>query len=370
MENMTSYAEKEFRTFEELPFHEVDSLILSWLSYIRWPIPETDNMEESYPIWKMFRAEYFAEMFSNIKDKESTKQLLTAVVASPRYRNIRIWAYESKTDLEKEMQYAAVTFILSEKQVYVAYRGTDSTFVGWKEDLNMAFQCPVPSQELAAEYLTKICKNTSANLLVGGHSKGGNVAIYAAAHNTDYLNRIEKIYSHDGPGFLKETIESPNFLLIKDKIAKTVPQSSIIGMLLEQHENYQIVQSNEKSFWQHNPFTWCIEDGKFCPVEEFTKDAVFINNAVHSWLADISREERERFIDLIYELSENVEVDNFLDFGKDLQSNIPKIMDYFKDYDKETKNFMLQLLQSLVMYSLKSIPEGVAKSVKINNEGE
>ncbi len=365
MDNIISYAEKEFRTFRELPFHEVDSLILSWLSYIRWPIAEERSSEKyTYSLYDMFRAEDFFWMFGKIKDKELTKQLLTAVMASPRYRNIRIWCYESQTNLEQEMQFAAVSFILSDEEIYVAYRGTDSTFVGWKEDLNMAFQCPIPAQESAVLYLSKICRNSKARLRVGGHSKGGNLAIYSAAHNTEYIDRIEKIYSHDGPGFLQEVIESHDFLLIKDKISKTVPQSSIIGMMLEQHGNYQIIQSNEKSFWQHNPFTWCIEGGKFCPETEFTKDAVIINNAVHSWLASISKEERERFVDSIYALTGKIDVDNFLDFGKDLQSNLLKIMDSVKDYDKETRNFMLQILQSLVMYSIKTIPDGVMKSKK------
>ncbi len=364
MENILSYAESEFRTFQDVPFHEVDSLILSWLSYIQWPISaDKCSKEYTYSVYDMFRAECFSDMFAHIKDKESTKQLLTAVTSSPRYRNIRIWCYEAQTNLEQEMQFAAVTFLLpSDNQIYVAYRGTDSTFVGWKEDLNMAFQYPIPAQESAAQYLTEICRNTDARIIVGGHSKGGNLAIYAAAHNIKDLDRIEKIYSHDGPGFLEEVIESEAFQLIREKIEKTVPQSSMIGMMLEQHGEYQIIQSNEKSFWQHNPFTWCIEDGRFCRMSELTADAVIVNRAVHSWLATISKEERERFVDAIYSLTENVEVDNFLDFGKNIQMNLRKILDSFKISDKETRDFMLQTLQSLVMSYIKTIPDGVIKS--------
>ncbi len=364
MDNIISYVEKEFRGFDERPFNEVDSLVLSWLSYIRWPIAcHNKENDKHYSFYEMFQAEHFSEMFGNIKDKDLTRQLLTAVVASPRYRCMRMSDYRSHTDLRQEIQFAAVTFHITDDLLYVAYRGTDSTFVGWKEDLNMAFQYPIPAQVFAAEYLNSILQKSVGKVFVGGHSKGGNLAVFAAAQNTQYLDRVEKIYSHDGPGFLKEVLDSDAFQLIQSKVEKTVPQSSIIGMLLEQHGDYQIIESSEKGFWQHNPFTWRVEDGSLCHLSELTKDAEIVDHAVNAWLGTISKEERERFVDAIYSLSNNIEADNFLDFGQSWQSYVPQIMGTVKDMDSETKTFVFQIIKSLITYSVKTIPDGVKEGI-------
>ncbi len=362
MDTIITYAEKELRTWREEPFHEVDSLILSWLSYIRWPIPEGECRAMS--ITEMFRAECFGDMFANIADQESTRQLLTAVVASPRYRRMKLWHYVSQTDAEQEKQFAAVTFVLDDGICYVAYRGTDATFVGWKEDLNMAFQYPVPSQESAAAYLRNLCETTKGQILIGGHSKGGNLAVYAAAHNALYADRILKIYSHDGPGFLKEVIQSEEFKNIQDKVEKTVPQSSVVGLLLEQHGAYQVIRSNKKGLWQHNPFTWCVEEGRLCHLPELTVDAEIMDTTISGWLATISQEERERFVDTLYRLSEDVEADNFLEFGQALESNIPKVWEAMAGMDKETRAFMLSIIKRLVTFSVKNIPDGVKAALE------
>ncbi len=359
MENIISYAQKQFETFEQREFDDIDSLIMSWLSYIWWPIAEGD--EGSYSLYEMFKAECFDEMVDHTKYKEETLQLLTAVVASPRYRGVRIQNYYWVTDDASEQQFAAMTFQISDELAYVAYRGTDSSFVGWKEDFNMVYQYPIPSQKTAAGYLEKICQKTNYKLLTGGHSKGGNLAVYAAANNTRYLERILKVYCHDGPGFLPEVMETEGFKMIEDKVYKTVPQSSIFGMLLDTNDNYQIVKSNEKSVWQHNPFSWVIEDGQFCQLEKLTNDAILFDHTLNCWLATVEPGERERFIDTIYNFTDNLEVDNFLDFGEKWPSYIPSLLGKAKDMDKETRDFMFGIVGSFIQYATATLPENVLK---------
>ncbi len=361
MNNIITYADTEFCTFHEFPFNEVDSLILSWLSYINWPLDSEDSGSmQKYPITKMFQAEHFGTMFEKILDKPNTKLLLTSVVASPRFRDIQLQHYEMNTDPAHEEQFAAVTFNIDENLSYVAFRGTDSTFVGWKEDLNMAFQCPVPAQESAKKYLAKVCASTDSKIIVGGHSKGGNLAVYAAAYNAPYEEQILKIYSHDGPGFLREVIESEAFRSIQKKVDKTVPQSSVVGMLLEQHGEYSVVESTGKGFWQHNPFTWCVENGSLHHLPSLTKEAEFMDQTVSAWLATISKEERERFVDGVYMLASDLEADNFLDFGQELQTNIPKVMNTFSDFDRDTQKFMLSTVGKLARMTWKKIPDSIS----------
>ena len=161
-------------------------------------------------------------------------------------------------------QFAAMTFDLPDGSSYIAFRGTDATIVGWKEDFNMAFQYPVPSQAEAADYLNEAARHCRGKLYVGGHSKGGNLAVYAAANcRPDVSARLARVFSHDGPGFLEQALQSEAFRQVLPKIEKTLPQSSMIGMLLEHQENYKIVKSSSISIWQHNPFSWEINGDDF-----------------------------------------------------------------------------------------------------------
>ena len=160
-------------------------------------------------------------------DMEQSRRLFAALAASPRFRDVRVCGYIQKTDLEKEQQFAAVLFRLNRNLSYVAFRGTDLSLVGWKENFNMAFQCPVPSQEEARRYVAEAARYCEGGLLLGGHSKGGNLAVYAAAKSeAPVWERIVRVYSHDGPGFLEEVVRTEGLVRAAAKVDKTLPQAS------------------------------------------------------------------------------------------------------------------------------------------------
>ncbi len=364
MNNILTYAQGEFRNFSKLSFNNVDSTIFSWLSYIRWPDAVFEQQKYFYPLSDFYRAEHFDEMFKNIKRKEDTLALLTAIIASPRYRNVRILDYRHDTDTTHEKQFAATTFEVDKDLLYIAFRGTDSTFVGWKEDLNMAFQYPVPSQESAASYLSYVGAKYPGKIIIGGHSKGGNLAIYAAAHNQQLLSRISRIYSLDGPGFLKEVIDSSDFAKISSKIEKIVPQSSIIGMLLEQHEKYSIIKSDEHSFWQHDPFSWEIKDADFIAMPELTRSARSFDTTINKWLLTVTPKEREEFVDAIYEISKDIDANGFLEFGQNMPSNLSSAIQSASGLDEEKKTMILDTIKSLASFSVKSLPEKVIEKIR------
>lgn len=359
MDNIVSYAEKTLNSFADQPFSSVDSLILSWVSYFRFPEAMAEiRTWNGIRLAELFQAEHFAELFRNNWDPASSRSLLTAMAASPRFRNIRVMGYTERRDAAAEKQFAAVSFQISEDLCYIAFRGTDSTLIGWKEDFNMAFQYPVPAQADAALYLEEAAEHCSGTILVGGHSKGGNLAVYAAANSTEpFRGRIGAVYSHDGPGFLDSVLKSEAFTSISAKINKTVPQSSLIGMLLEHQESFQIVKSTRFSVWQHDPFSWVIEDDHFSFVSDLTSDAKYLDHVLNQWLTSLTREERERFVDLLFSLVDTDNIETTAQLRAQWQKNIPLALHAASNLDSETKEFAGRAIKALLSLSVKSFPE-------------
>ena len=267
MENIINYAEKELSTLNEKEFNAIDSLILSQISNILLNnlVGCINSNRKPVKFKDLLKAELFPRMFDKVPYEESTKQLLFALASSPRFRDIRINYHISKTDPISEKQFSATTFILNENLAYIAFRGTDYSLIGWKEDFNMSFITPVPSQLEGIDYINKVSKLISCEFYIGGHSKGGNIAIYASMYcNPEASSKIKKIFSHDSPGFKEEIIKSNEFKFIKNKIIKTIPGSSLIGMMFENNENYYIVKSNKLGgLQQHNPFSWQVSNFDF-----------------------------------------------------------------------------------------------------------
>lgn len=276
--NMLDYVRTELDTFDGRGFCTVDSLVLSWLAYTRLPADDPALAPalgwEGVRLADLYRAEYFATYYAGMWGEEPGLDLLAAVAASPRFRDVRVMGYVDATDPQAEKQFAAMTFRLTEDLSYVAFRGTDASLVGWKEDFNLAYRCPVPSQVEAAHYLADAAARVGGDLLVGGHSKGGNLAVYAAATAPrDASGRVTRIFSHDGPGFLAEFLATEDYRRVEGRVEKTLPQSSVVGMLLEQQEGYRVVRSNRAMIWQHDPFSWVVEGCDLVTLDGLTADA-------------------------------------------------------------------------------------------------
>ena len=357
MNNIITYTQENLATFEELPFSSVDSLILSSAAYIHFPdiLPDISNWK-GVRLQELYRAEFFEEMFHNIPLGEDTKKLFFALAASPRFRDIRIVGYTEQFDLVSEKQFSAMTFMVHPDLYYIAFRGTDSTLVGWKEDFNMTFKSPIPSQEEAVRYMEKAALYCPGKILTGGHSKGGNLAVYAAAMCRENIrNRISKIYSHDGPGFLESTLNTLEFQSINSRIEKTLPQSAVIGMLLEHRENFEIVKSNSLGLLQHDQFTWEIEGNHFIYIEHLTKNAKFTDKTLSDWLNQLSEEERERFVDALYSVLSANNLTSIDDFKAEWQTAIPATFHALTQLDGDTKKFILHTLKKLASMGIKNV---------------
>ncbi len=358
MPNIINYAENEMARFTKKAFGSVDSLILSQFSYVHLPsvVPGLQTNRKPVRLGTLLKAELFPKMFCNVRDVENNRKLLFAMAASPRFRDITLSFYTNEKDENLEKQFSAVTLFLDPNTAYIAFRGTDATLVGWKEDFNMAFKCPVPAQEEAVRYVQDVAERWNGTLILGGHSKGGNLAVYAYAKcGRGIQNRISKVYSHDGPGFKENTMDSAEFQSIHDRVEKTLPQSSVIGMLLENQEHYSIVKSNRIGLMQHDPFSWIVEEDHFVIVEQLTKSAKYMDRSLHHWLDSISDDERERFVNTLYSVLDAGEAKNVAQIGSEWQRNIPLMLNKAKNLDEESKLFIHKTLKAMAASAFQNI---------------
>ena len=239
-------------------------------------------------------------------DPQVTHDFYHAIAANPRFSDIEMGAFLEQFDDGEQTQFAAVTYRLPSGTLVVAFRGTDDSLVGWKEDFNMAFQYPVPAQVTAADYLARVAALwQNVPIVLTGHSKGGNLAVYAAMNaEDDVKDRIERIYSLDGPGFPEAVVNSFEYASVSDRIVKIVPDSSVVGMVLETPERCMVVKSDVEGIMQHFAFSWQMHGGEFDKVEDVANSSVTFNKALNKWLSNLSKEQRERAVDALFAVLE------------------------------------------------------------------
>lgn len=290
-------------TFAQDPPNGVDALIFSALSYIHY-----GGLVEASPRMPMLlrdAAEYFftLEEPEHLVRVEKDLELLQKAAMSIRFGQTKLTMYRDTLIPEEETQFAAVTFLLDDGSAFLSFRGTDYSLVGWKEDFNMSFQQTVPAQRLAVQYLREVAAEYAMPLRLGGHSKGGNLAVFAAARSGPLLQqRILEVYNHDGPGFTEYLMGDPGYLAIVPRIKTFIPQSSVIGMLLEHEEPYTVVKSRTVSLLQHDPYSWEILGKRFITMEEISEDSRFLDAAIKEWFADMTDQERGRLVDVLFSL--------------------------------------------------------------------
>lgn len=287
------------------PFNEVDALILARLAYA--PFDLLDLSKSSSDEDRSLKA-VAEQLLAHPKLEkallwEEDAKLLRLLAASPRFNQAHLCHPANHLDPETQVQFAAISIVLDNDQTYVAYRGTDATLVGWKEDFNMGFAFPVPAQSEAIAYLEQIARDYPGPLIAGGHSKGGNLAMAASAFcAAGTQERIAAVYNFDGPGFQEKVLAMDGYQRICERMRTFVPQSSIVGLLLEHDEQFTIVESTQKiNLLQHDVYSWSVERTGLRYLEAVTKSSRFIDQVLKNWLADMSPEDRAAFVDALYE---------------------------------------------------------------------
>lgn len=291
-------------TFDEMEFNEVDNLIFSFLAYanfIHVPVSDEENknglsIKEYYD--RLIKIGGFEETLSwIIKENE-----LKIIAESKRFSNVLIKNYIDivKQDEKDSIQFAAMDFYFKDKTHYLAFRGTDNSIAGWKEDTDLTYK-KVPAQDFAVDYLSMSIKD-GETYYVGGHSKGGNLAIYGCGMLSDEkLKYVKTIYDNDGPGICREVMDIRFLKRIDCKTVQINPTYSVIGQFFSiPFSNSKIVQSNERKLMQHDIKSWLVTNKELCLAKEFDSEAIAINNAIGMYISDTKLKDREAFINELF----------------------------------------------------------------------
>ncbi len=331
-------------SFEQSPFCRVDALILCQISYLNF-----DSLLPDYDFGAEMKLSELAEIFENAKDfkKRSETGLLINKKTAPfflkmarcrRFENVLISGYVSKTDLTIEEQFAAASYKLPDKTNFICFRGTDDSIVGWKEDFNLSTELEVPAQKDAVEYLEKAVKNLKGKLMIGGHSKGGNLAMYASAVvDKKISDRIVCIYNNDGPGFYEARVKSLEFLWIADKVESFYPQFSIVGMLFHHIGKQYFVESDETGVMQHDPFSWHIMANNFVLLEKNDYGSKFFHNTFNEWIVKLEPEKREIFVDTLFKIIESTDAKTNTELEANFAKNSVKVLKTINKLDPEMR---------------------------------
>lgn len=309
-------------TFREATFNEVDNLIFSELVYVDFGgiVPtigteETISLKEASDIF--FEHHTDQEIEEKVSITKTAAFVMREMAKTKRFQNAELSNYIEEVDSGKESQFCAVTIRLDDGSMFVSYSGTDNTMIGWKENFNMTFLDHTPGQVRAVEYLNEVILPQQKKVFVGGHSKGGNLAVYASVYCKESIQkRILSVYNNDGPGFTENMMASEGYHKIQSKIHTIVPQSSIVGLFLEQESGYEVVESSRSGVLQHDPVSWEVLGGNFVYVNAVTKQSIALNKTLKAWIDKMQIEEREEFVDALFSILEEGEIRTVDDLAK------------------------------------------------------
>lgn len=336
--------------FQDMPLTEVDSLALCQLSYLKFDgmVPGLRDGQPSVSLKSLTEHPDFEQLFADTRYEKVNRALLNNMLAGRRFGSLKLNCYVNIIVQKWETQFSAVTFVTDDGTVFVAYRGTDESIVGWKEDFNMAFLSPVPGQELSVEYLNTVACRIREPFFVGGHSKGGNLAVYSAMNcRPEVRDKIVKIYSMDGPGFRPEVLKEGKFDLIADRVIKILPHSSLVGMLFESNLNFQVVESKTFGLLQHNPYTWKVEDEHLVRADALYESRKQMDNALNEWLLSLDEQQLRIFVDTLFQVISASEADNLIDFTAEWRRSMNGIVGALKGIDEETAGILKKTVKAL-----------------------
>lgn len=352
-------------SFAEMPMNDVDSLVLCQLSYLKFDGIVSDVRENGHPITLMQISEHidYENLYADERYEKPNRALFEAMVAGKRYANMYLNCYINMVEIEREFQFSAITFMPENAPVYIAFRGTDETLIGWKEDFNMAFSAPIPGQEYSVKYLNMVGGKLRRPFIVGGHSKGGNLAIYSSMKCSPVVqDRILKIYNMDGPGFRPEILAECDYSKIEERVEKILPHSSLVGMIFESDNiRCRVVKSNTVGVLQHNPYTWIVEDNAFVECEDIERHSKLMDSNMNEWILSLNKEQLHVFVDTLYQVISASQAQDLIEFTGEWKRSMNGMLNALKDVDDEAKDVLKSVTKSLRDFTKVRMREEVAK---------
>lgn len=344
----------QYDSFYDKEFTVLDALALTELAYL----PFEDLVPAEISVQNYISLQHLAEQF---EEKFQGKypplgmvnahrlKLLSYLSSFKRYKHIKALGFANDVSLDSQKQFAAITYQIRPKEYLVVFRGTDDSIIGWKEDFHLTYMKEIPAQLAARDYLKEVLDKLDGKVWLAGHSKGGNLATYAACHvETSIQDRIQKVYSFDAPGLHSSIRNSDNFKAIEGKILSIIPENSIVGMMLETPETDLVVKSKTFGLLQHLMVSWEIEGDQFKVVPKVTEDSIQVDQTLKSWTASLSEEELRDFFDLFFGLFIEADIHRFGDITVDTPVKIQKLIENRRNLTPEQATMMDRLSRQLI----------------------
>ena len=357
-------------TLAERGFNEVDNLLLAELSYLDFGgiIPP----DFAQPI----RLSEAMERYDAVREHETMGVLVPdqipvlgrRMAQCVRFANLQLCAYACRIDEQTQTQFSAVTILLPDTTAYVAFRGTDDTIIGWKEDFNMAFLSTIPAQRMAVQYLQAAAAALPAQpLRVGGHSKGGNLAVFAAVFCGDAVqNQLLAIYNNDGPGFRTSLLPLEQHRRVAERIVTILPESSVVGMLLEHEERYQVVRSTQVGLMQHDGFSWQVRGEAFEHLTELAEGGKIMDQTLKAFLQELTEPQRVQFVDTLFAILTCTDASTLTDLKEGGLKTASAMVKALQALDKPTRKALSGTLRLLLKSGARSVLDELGAS-KLRN---
>lgn len=333
-------------SFDDVSPNYIDGLLLSYLSYI-----EIDGIfREGITLLEV--CELFFQKYS---EKEILKKLsmirmapiyLKKMVETKRYKDLKLYFYKNDIDKDIESQFSAICIKLTDKDMFVAFRGTDDFLLSWKEDFNWSFKETVVAQAKAVRYLNEV--KFDGNLYLGGHSKGGNLSIYAASNCEETIQeKIVSVMNFDGPGFYDNFLNSKGYLRIIDKVISIIPEYSIVGVILNNTSKKLFIKSSNKGITQHDPVSWEVIGGDFIYVDDISEQSKLMDRTLKLLLNNITNERKEELVNTIFGLLGEASIERIDDFAK---INIRTVQNFIKSQNNLSKEKQQLIMDTFKLY--------------------
>ncbi|MDR2953232.1 MAG: DUF2974 domain-containing protein [Treponema sp.] len=349
-------------SFAQSPFNPVDNIILCQLSYLPFDgiVPGPDE-NSGISVTQALSA--LSKKLENKKAKnkpvlmyKGDPELVKKLGLTNRFGGCNLFGFVNHIDTERELQFSALCVETGDGSCSIVYRGTDFSLVGWKEDFNMSFSEVIPAQIEAEKYLEKAAEKIRGHLRIAGHSKGGNLAVYAASQcGAKIQKRITAIYSNDAPGFHENVIGSKGFAAVKDRIQSFVPQASVVGMLLEHGNDYTVVKSSAAGLLQHDLYTWEVTHDNLVNVDQVTPGSRFVDKTVRDWINSLDKEHREKFFDSLFDILNSSQAKSIPELERSWFTAASRMIYTLGNIDSSTRSLLRKTIRALIRSAGKNI---------------
>lgn len=375
MGNLITYVQQYgAQTFEDKSLTDIDVLVLTEIAYL----PFDEIVPKSFDVTEAISLNQLGKEFEKIKEKEHENnpfmitseriELLEVVSKSQRYKDIKVFGFMNDIDDELTKQFAAVCYQWEEESRWIIFRGTDESLTGWKEDFMMTYSDLIPSQTDAIEYLRKQAELFSGSLNISGHSKGGNLSLYASAIQEETVqDRIKQIYCWDAPGVHRSILGTEGYQRVVSKAKRYIPQDSIVGMMLESQVPYHIIESQGSGISQHSALMWNIEEDHFVELTELTKNSQLTDQTFKQWTEVVSDEDLKLFFDTFFELIFEMGVETVNDVYYNFRMYMQKFFEKAYQMNPEKREVLLRVGHLLFQIRYEIWKENLSFSVELPN---